>query len=79
MQNNPSATLLLTGQVAKILDLSPEMVRVLERRGKLAALKTVGGVRLYDLGDVERLREQRAEQRAALAVGVHELHVAEVV
>lgn len=39
--------LLLAGDVAKRLGLSADMVRVLERRGKLRALRTPAGVRLF--------------------------------
>jgi len=57
---------LLTSEVARILEVSSETVRVWERLGRLPALKTGRGVRLFDRRDVERLvRERRAlEPRA---------------
>jgi excisionase family DNA binding protein len=56
---------LLTSQVARILGVSSEMVRVLERSGRLPAVKTAGGVRLFDPREVERL----AQRRSAAPVG----------
>ena len=40
---------------AKILDRSGEAVRGYERQGKLRALKTRGGTRLFKLADVAAL------------------------
>ena len=51
----------LTSQAARAFGVSPETVRLWERRGVLPALKTVGGVRLFDRRDVERLAQQRRE------------------
>ncbi len=48
-----------------ILGLSADMVRTLHRRGRLAALVTVRGHRLFRREDVERLAEERAKERAA--------------
>jgi excisionase family DNA binding protein len=54
-------TPLLTNEVARILDVSADTVRHLERMGRLPALRTSGGVRLFNRCDVERLaRERRA-------------------
>lgn len=50
---------LLTSEVARILEVSSETVRVWERLGRLPALKTGRGVRLFDRGDVERLAAER--------------------
>ena len=59
----------LVGEAAHILHLSPDMVRYLERTGRLsAALKTGSGVRLFHRRDVEHLRavrEREARNRAA--------------
>jgi hypothetical protein len=53
--------LLLTGDVARILQVSAETVRFWHRTGRLPAQKTAGGVRLFSGRDVERLgRERRA-------------------
>lgn len=59
---------LLTGQVAQILDVSPETVRLWERLGRLPALKTERGVRLFDRRDVERLAGEREQRRATAPV-----------
>ena len=50
---------LLTSEVARILDVSPETVRLWERLGRLPALKTARGVRIFDRRDVERLARER--------------------
>lgn len=51
--------LLTTGSVARRLNISPDMVRHLERRGELPALKTTSGQRLFQLKDVEKLARAR--------------------
>jgi excisionase family DNA binding protein len=53
---------LLSGDVAKILNCTPDYVRVLERSGQLQAVKTEGGVRLFDRVDVERFARERANR-----------------
>lgn len=50
---------LLTGDVARILEVSAETVRHLNRIGRLPALKTERGVRLFDRRDVERVARER--------------------
>lgn len=59
MRRDHSATLLLTSDVARILSVSPDRVRALERLGQLPAIKTENGVRLFDRRDVERLAHER--------------------
>jgi DNA-binding transcriptional MerR regulator len=54
---------LLTSDAAKILDVSPDLVRHLERSGVLPADRTPGGIRLYDPEDVTRLAGDRAARR----------------
>ena len=54
-------------EVAKVLDLTSNAVRVLARRGKLVPVAVTAGrgTRLFDAADVERLRVAReAEKRA---------------
>jgi len=51
--------LLSTKDAGRILDLTPEGVRYLERRGKLRAQYLRSGQRLFLLGDVERLARAR--------------------
>jgi excisionase family DNA binding protein len=58
---------ILTNEAAVILGVSPETVRSWERCGRLSAVKTPGGVRLFCRRDVERLAHER--QQAAGANG----------
>ena len=51
--------LVLTSQAARILAVASETVRTWERVGKLHAVRTAGGVRLFDRADVERLARER--------------------
>ncbi len=53
---------------AKRLDVVPETVRLLERQGRLKAIRTPGGWRLFREADVEAFieaRKRRREQREA--------------
>jgi hypothetical protein len=53
--------LLSTADVASVLSLSSDMVRVLAREGRLRpAAQSVRGVRLFRRSDVEALRSERA-------------------
>jgi excisionase family DNA binding protein len=47
--------IMLTAEVARFLGKSPETIRVYERRGKLRAMRTRGGVRLFRREDVQQL------------------------
>ncbi len=49
----PDLDLLTVGDAAAMLGLSPDMVRVLHRQGRLRALRTPRGVRLFQRSDVE--------------------------
>ena len=49
----------LTAEAARILEISPDTVRIWERTGRLHALKTSRGVRLFYKCDVERLARER--------------------
>jgi excisionase family DNA binding protein len=55
----PELDLLSVGDAAAILGLSPDMVRVLHRQGRLPALRTPGGMRLFLRTDVEKLARER--------------------
>ena len=60
---------LLTNEAARVLAVSPETVRFWERVGRLRAVKTASGLRLFDRRDVERLardREARSITTASL-------------
>ena len=58
-------THLLTAEAARILNVTPDTVRHLERRGRLIAERTDSGVRLFDREAVIRLAAERAERKAA--------------
>ncbi len=55
---------LTVGDVAKLLNVSSDVVRLWEREGKLPAVRTQGGVRLFTQKDVQRLAGERAARRA---------------
>ncbi len=54
--------LLTAGDAARILDLTPRYVQDLEGAGKLPAIRTAGGIRIFMREDVERLATERAAQ-----------------
>lgn len=58
----------LTTEAARILEVAPETVRHWERIGRLPALKTERGVRLFNREDVLRLKAER-ELAASAAAG----------
>jgi excisionase family DNA binding protein len=49
----------LSGEAAQILHVSVDTVRLWERLGRLRAMKTSRGVRLFERRDVERLARER--------------------
>ena len=51
--------LMTPGDAAPLLGVSVNMVRLLEIKGRLPALRTAGGVRLFRRGDVEALAAER--------------------
>lgn len=59
--------LLTTGEVSKLLDLSADQVRRLEREGRLSAIRVGKGQRLFRELDVERLRTDRARKAQDVA------------
>lgn len=52
------ATHVLTGEAARILGVSVNMVRYLERTGQLTAIR-VGGMRIFEWAAVDALRIER--------------------
>jgi|WetSurSiteA1Bulk_404760.scaffolds.fasta_scaffold348531_1 excisionase family DNA binding protein len=62
-QNQQNEFLSVTG-AAKILDVAAQTVRDWERRGRLRAMRTETGVRIFSRAEVERLA---AEQKRAIA------------
>jgi excisionase family DNA binding protein len=59
--------LLTPSDAARVLGLSPDSVRVLSDSGRLPAMRTVSGRRLFRRGDVDRLAAERAHQSAVRA------------
>ena len=53
---------MLTGEASRALNVSPEMVRHLVRMGRLRAIRTARGTRIYSRTDVMRLAQERAKQ-----------------
>ncbi len=51
--------LMTTGEAARVLGLSADMVRWLEREDRLPAQRTTTGLRLFRRGDVEELAAKR--------------------
>jgi excisionase family DNA binding protein len=60
--------LLTTGDAAKVADVSVETIRRWDRSGKLAAVRTAGGLRLFERAAVLKVVEAR-RQHAGLARG----------
>lgn len=60
-----SSDFLLTNDAARRLNVSPQTIRVWERAGRLPAVKTERGTRLFDRRDVEQLAREREERPAA--------------
>jgi DNA-binding transcriptional MerR regulator len=56
--------MLTVGDVARLCDVAAETVRIWERLGKLAAVRTRSGMRLFRRDDVERVARARATRGA---------------
>lgn len=56
---DPPNPFLLTGDVARLLHVSPVTVRQWERTGRLRAVRTARGVRLFERAAVDRLLLER--------------------
>lgn len=55
-------TLLTPSEAGRILSVTPEAVRAMHRTGRLSALRTLGGRRLFLRSEVERLATERARK-----------------
>ena len=51
---------LTTSSAARVLHVADGTVRQMARRGELPAIRTEGGVRLFDPADVDRVARERA-------------------
>jgi excisionase family DNA binding protein len=47
---------MVVGEAARVLGCTPENVRKLEQRGVLTCIRTVGGYRLFDSAEVQRVK-----------------------
>jgi DNA-binding transcriptional MerR regulator len=56
---------MLTSEAARLIGISPDGLRAMERRGELAAERTESGVRLFDRDVVQRVASARAQLRKA--------------
>ncbi len=54
---------LLTAEAARVIGITPNGVRVMERRGELPAERTESGVRLFDRTVVQRVARERERER----------------
>jgi excisionase family DNA binding protein len=60
MKGVPEGGLLAeVGIAARRLGVSTQRVRELTRTGRIAAIRTVGGMRLYRVEDIDRLARER--------------------
>ena len=57
--------LLTTADAARLLTRSVDRVRGYEREGRLPALRTLSGVRLFQLHDVEKLAGELAKSKVS--------------
>jgi excisionase family DNA binding protein len=57
--------LMTPSDAARVLGLSADSVRVLSDSGRLPAMRTVSGRRLFRRSDVDRLAAERAQAMAA--------------
>jgi excisionase family DNA binding protein len=56
-------TLLTTSHVARRLGVSDQTVRLWAKQGKLDCAQTAGGIRLFQVEDVERLARQHQRDK----------------
>src|SRR5690242_15179305 len=71
-------TKLRIGELSKRSGVSPELLRAWERRyGLLEPVRTAGGLRLYSLGDLERVRLMQQALASGLAAAEAAAQVAQ--
>ena len=65
--------LLSVADVARLLGVVPATVRQMHRDGRLPAIRTEGGIRLFDREDVLQFRAERQDraQRVPIQIGNH--------
>ncbi len=62
------AVFLSANDAAKILGVTAQMVRLYERAGKLRALRTAGGMRLFFREEIEAFAKKRKNERHETAL-----------
>lgn len=62
MQLNSEQELVTVSEVARVLRVSEQTVRNLERRGVLQASRLSNGTRVFDRQDVDALRSEREKE-----------------
>jgi excisionase family DNA binding protein len=63
VSSEASADVVLTSEAARIIGVSAQSVRQYERSGRLPAVRTGTGVRLFKRADCEQLRQARENAR----------------
>lgn len=59
---NVADQILTSAEVGKRLNLSSERVRQLEKTGRLPAIRTTNGIRLFTASAVEEFRQRREQK-----------------
>lgn len=59
MKQDTPSLIVTSGQFARIAGVSVESVRAWERAGRVQCQRTVGGLRLFDARDAERIAAER--------------------
>jgi DNA-binding transcriptional MerR regulator len=65
MQQAIKSDFLTTAEAGRELEKTPSTVRYYERVGKLSAIRTATGTRIFLRADVERLKREHAEKKRA--------------
>jgi excisionase family DNA binding protein len=58
--------LIMVSEAARVARVSPDTIRRWEQSGRLEAIRTSGGIRLFSRADVERVAVERARRRSAV-------------
>ena len=66
MRRHQQNEFLSVNGTARILNIAPQTVRDWERRGRLRALRTETGTRIFQRADVERLASEQGKTQTLL-------------
>jgi DNA-binding transcriptional MerR regulator len=55
--------LMAVADAARVIGVTPAMIRIYANTGKIPFQRTAGGMRLFARGDVERFSRERQERR----------------